>query len=110
VDNSAPHYEYPFAGGRKAPPEVQAAVERFRLLPESEKEKLPLLYWLLGEGTPPYKMSRIDSKYTVLSPVAGQNCANCIFTYLQPKRNVYICSQIAGTILPEAWCRLWRPF
>lgn len=102
------HHEqrYPEAGD-KAQPEVRQAVERFRRLPMAEREDKPLLYWLLGEGTPAFKMSKADSAYQE-SPKNGQKCSNCEFAYKKVVRNQYICSQIAGDILPQAWCRLWK--
>jgi len=68
----------------------------------------PLLYVLLGGGTPAYKMSKRDSDYG--NPkVAGQSCSNCTFAFQHVTTSDYICSQIAGTIRPILWCRLWRP-
>jgi len=92
----------------KPQPEVEAAIKRFRALPEEQKAKTPLLYWLLGAGTPPYKMSKEDSKYSDISPHADRVCANCEFQYIKTANGHYICSQISGRIRPEGWCKLWK--
>ena len=101
-----PMYKYPRAGGPRAQPEVRAAIARFKRLPESQKRCQPLLYWLLGAGTPPYKMGKAESAY-VQQAVGRENCANCIFAYQNVTTKRFICSQIEGDILPQAWCRLW---
>lgn len=102
-------YEYPRAAGPKAQPEVQEAVERYREeVSEEEKERRPLLYWLLGSGTPPYKMGKEESEY-VDETSQAQKCANCRFAYqkvIDSKR--FICSQIDGFIKPAGTCKLWR--
>ena len=95
--------------GKNAPPEVQEAVERWRALPEEERRNKPLLYWLLGSGTPDYKMSPEESDYTDRSEVEGQTCDNCEFAYLKIANKKFICSQISGHIQPKGWCRLWKP-
>lgn len=94
--------------GTKAQPEVRQAVERWKKLPEKEKEKKPLLYWILGSGTPPYKMSMSEAQYTTNSEVSGQTCGNCEFAYLKISNKKFICSQIRGRIQPSGWCRLWK--
>lgn len=101
--------EYPDAGIRgKAQPEVVEAVERFRSLPARVRAKLPLLYWLLGAGTPPYKMTREDSDYGAPPPqAAGHVCGNCRFAYARVLTGDVICSQIEGRVGWAAWCRLW---
>ena len=95
--------------GKNAQPEVQQAVERWKELPEEERAKTPLLYWVLGSGTPPYKMSAGESQYTDNSTVEGQTCGNCEFAYLKIANKKFICSQIRGRIQPAGWCRLWKP-
>lgn len=99
---------YPEAG-KDAPEPVQKVVEEFRSLSDEERAKRPLLYHILGAGTPDYKMSQEDSDYTDKSEVEGQTCENCQFAYLSVARDKYICSQIAGYIEPAGWCRLWVP-
>jgi hypothetical protein len=99
-------YDYEAAGSR-AQPEVQQAIERFRKLPLVERKRHPLLYWLLGESTPAFKMSKEDSNYQPV-PQGKQRCDNCEFAYKKVVRNQFICSQIEGDIEPKAWCRLWR--
>jgi len=100
-------YRYPDAG-ENAQPEVKKAVKRFRELPLAERQSQPLLYWLLGEGTPDFKMSKLDAAYQS-EPRGKQKCANCEFAYKKVVRDQFICSQIEGDIASQAWCRLWRP-
>lgn len=98
---------YPQAG-LHAPPEVQAAIARFRDLPDAERAATPLLYWLLGDATQPFKMSKPDSTYLEESAVQGQYCKNCAFAYYRVNDGMFICSQIRGKIGENAWCRLWQ--
>lgn len=90
-----------------APAEVKAAIERFMRKPKAFRDNKPLLYFILGSGTPPYKMSKKDSLYADKS-INKQNCGNCIFTYIKHVENKPICSQIRGTIKLAGWCKLWQ--
>jgi hypothetical protein len=103
-------FQYPEAGLR-AQPEVKAAIRRWRhSVGQGIKQDMPLLYWLLGSGTPPYKMSKRDSHYGPPPHyVSRQRCDNCTFAYVGVTTERFICSQIEGTIEPKLWCRLWRP-
>lgn len=94
--------------GENAQPEVQQAIQRWKELPETQRLETPLLYWLLGSGTPEYKMDRGEAKYVEESEVEGQNCKNCHFAYLHLANKRFICSQMTGPIKPQAWCRLWE--
>ena len=67
----------------------------------------PLLYALLGSGTPPYKMSPGDAQYGT-PPVRAQTCGNCVRAFQHVTSKAYICDQIRGPIEPGAWCRLWK--
>jgi hypothetical protein len=98
---------YPDAGVN-APEPIKQLIDRFRALPEDERDNKPLLYWLLGSGTPHYKMSKYDSKYTGHSQVEDETCENCQFIYYGLARKRFICSQISGPIEKEGWCRLWK--
>jgi hypothetical protein len=98
-------YLYPKAGVN-ANPYVKKAIRQFRMLPNDVKENKPLLYWLLGSGTPPYKMSKKDSQYQG-KPYRGQNCANCRFTFMRLVNKELICSQIEGNVKLDHWCKLW---
>lgn len=100
-------YEYPGAGGPDAHPGVREAVQQFRGLPESEREDDVLLYWLLGSGTPPYKMSQADADYTDEAS-GNQTCANCEYLYEEYTSGRLICSQIRGEVSADGWCRLWE--
>ena len=102
-------YTYPGAG-KKAPRMVRMAVSAFRRLPLSTKRNVPLLWWLLPEGTPPYKMSAQDAAYQDV-PRGDERCDNCRSAYEHITSGTWICDQMAGVIEPQAWCRLWRgPF
>jgi High potential iron-sulfur protein len=94
--------------GENAPDEVKAAIQRWRNLSNAERGDKPLLYWLLGSGTPPYKMSPQEAKYTNPSEVEGQMCHNCEFAYLKIANKKFICSQISSHIQPKGWCKLWK--
>jgi len=97
--------DYPKAG-ENAPEEVKEVINE--KLEEGLPDDLPLLYAILGSGTPPYKMSKNDSSYT--DEAQGKDkCSNCEFAYKKVVRDRYICSQIRGPIKPEGWCRLWTP-
>lgn len=102
--------------GKNAQPEVKQAIKRF------EKERSPddiLLYWLLGEGTPAFKMEKEDADYKA-EPQEGQRCGNCEFAYskLYREKSIrgkypafgprYICSQVRGPIKKDHWCRFWK--
>jgi hypothetical protein len=85
---------------------VKKAIQEFRRLPNDVKEQKPLLYWLLGSGTPPYKMTKKGSNY-IGKPYRGQKCGNCRFTFQRYVNDELICSQIQGNIELDHWCRLW---
>lgn len=95
--------------GNNAQPEVRQAIARFK----KEGKSGVLLYWLLGSGTPPYKMGKGDAKYT--DKANGKDkCVNCEFAYSKSYREAknlksrHICSQISGPIALEGWCRLYK--
>lgn len=91
-------------------PSVQTEIEKFDALSDEEKANKPLLYHLLGQGTPAFKMDKKDAEYVDKSTVKDQACANCRFAYKKVvEDDRFICSQIRGTIRPEGWCRLWKP-
>jgi len=99
-------FEYPEAL-EQAPDDVKRAIEAFHAMSDAEKENTPLLYYLLGQGTPAFKMSKEDSHYINRSS-NKQKCGNCEFAYQKVVNEKFICSQIEGEIQPEAWCRLWE--
>lgn len=94
--------------GKNAPEEVQQAVERWRSLSDEEKAAKPLLYWLLGSGTPDYKMSKREAGYVDNSEDPASKCGNCEFQYLKTSNKHFICSQISGEITPNGHCKLWK--
>lgn len=91
----------------KAHPAVQEAIAEFHKLPNAVKQKTPLLYYILGTGTPPYKMTHKDSEYTDKSDNSDTVCGNCEFSYQKVINKKFICSQIRGHIQPEGWCNQW---
>ena len=99
------------SAGRRAPREVQKAIERYRRLPEAQRAQKPLLYWLLGDGTPPYKFRKEEVQYGAPPPqVAGrQNCGNCVHAYVHLTSSTPICDLMRGVIAPQAWCNRWAP-
>ncbi len=100
-------YEYPSAG-KNAQPEVKKAIERFRRLPDDEKEGQVLLWWLTGgQSTQAFKMTKRDAGY-VDHPVEGAQCSLCKFAYYSMYEKKYICSQIVGEIFPNAVCQLFE--
>ncbi len=90
----------------KAPKETKKVIEAFQNESKELRDKKPLLYYILGSGTPPYKMSKKESRY-VDKASGKQNCGNCIFTFQNTVNKTYICSQIRGTIKLAGWCKLW---
>lgn len=101
------NFEYKKAR-KKAPQSVQQRIEEYDNLSKEDKAKIPLLYWILGTGTPPYKMSKEDSHYIDESTDVSETCGNCKFLYHQPLRNSYICSKIRGNVAVEGWCKFWK--
>ena len=91
----------------RAPQETKRAIEKFMSLPANVRANKPLLYYVLGSGTPSYKMSKRDSKYVDVAK-GREKCSNCIFTYIKYVDNTPICSQIRGTIALGGWCKLWK--
>lgn len=89
------------------PQGAPAFVPAVRLLQRGLPNDTPLLYALLGSGTPPYKMSPADAHYASRSLQPGQTCGNCRHAYQHVTSKVFICDQIRGAIQPTAWCRLW---
>ena len=93
--------------GKNASPAVQQAIAEFHKLPDDVKKNTPLLYYILGSGTPPYKMKQEDSEYTDKSSDSSTTCANCEFSYQKVISKKYICSQIRDEIQPAGWCNQW---
>jgi hypothetical protein len=91
----------------KAPAETKKVIEAFQNEPASLRAEKPLLYYVLGSGTPPYKMSKKESRYVDVAK-GNKKCSNCIFTYIKYVDNKPICSQIRGTIKLDGWCKLWK--
>jgi hypothetical protein len=102
------NFEYPNAGKSNAAREVQEAVQRFREeVSESTKRETPLIYWLLGTGTPEYKMSKEDAGYKQ-EPEGTMVCSNCQYWYVGSDGEG-VCSKVRGQVWESHWCRLWAP-
>lgn len=94
--------------GRGAPAGVRAAIRVWRRLSLAKRSRGALLWWLLGpDGTPPFKMPQLQAAYQP-RPKDRQKCANCDSMYRHVPTGTYICDQIRGAVVLEAWCRLWR--
>lgn len=105
--NKKEQYNYPNAGNNAPWPVVLAIKYYLSKIPESVKKTKPLLYWLLGSGTPEYKMSPEDAHYQKAE--GDQRCGNCEFAYSKIARpHIKICSQIRGQIDESYWCKLWQ--
>lgn len=94
--------------GHESPNGVKKAIEEWNKESNELKENTPLLYWLLGSGTPEYKMPKDLAKYESKSEISEQMCSNCEYIYLKIANKKYICSQIRGEISPKGWCKLWK--
>lgn len=100
-------YLYPEAGSG-ASSGVLRDLEELRKLPVEERGQSPAWVHLLGpEGTPPYKMTKLEVAYTDESPYQ-QNCANCIRSYTHNTTGVSICDWMRGVVDPKGWCRVWK--
>lgn len=95
---------------KNAPPGVANRLLEFANLPEEEREDTTLLYYILGTGTPAYKMSQELSEYDPEGGSAEQNCGNCEYMYLKLKTGQYICSHIRGEVHFKGWCKLWKGY
>mgnify|MGYP000108347594 CR=1 FL=1 len=99
---------YPDAPADDAPEGVREAVEVWREeVPDAVKYEVPLLYWLLGAGTPDYKMPKDAAGY-VDHPVDGMRCDNCEYYYEAPDGSA-VCSQVRGDVEADHYCDLWEP-
>lgn len=94
---------------RIGPTLVQGFARFYRRVPSEvfEKSQVPLLYSLLGSGTPPLKMSHEDAAYQG-HPVGQQRCEHCSSSYKNVSTGDLICSQIEGEIEVDGWCRLFN--
>ena len=86
---------------------MREALKRWKDLPRDEKLSTPLWSWLLGDGTPVYKLPGAALEYTSKSEFAARTCGNCRFAYQKVATGKYICSVIRGPIAPAGWCQMW---
>jgi len=92
---------------KKSKPEINKLVDEFNAMPEEQKNKEVLLWWMLGKTTQHFKMDRDVAEYADESKVKDQYCNNCPFMYTQYATGKHICSKIKGEIKPMGWCKLW---
>lgn len=111
--------------GKFAPREVSAFIERFRKAPEAKRGEKPLLYAILGDGTPAYKFAKAEVKYVAdtteskegeggdepgaMAYARGLTCSNCNSIYLHVPTDTLICDRVRGAITREGWCNRWNP-
>ena len=100
-------FDFPFSGAR-SPQGVKLAIRAYRRLPLAVRQRLPLLWYLLPEGTPPYKFTKAEAAYQPV-PKGRQQCDNCRSAYRHVVTGYLICDQMRGIITASAWCRVWRP-
>jgi hypothetical protein len=67
---------------------------------------VPLLYRILGDGTPPYKFSKAEVERSK-SPVEGRSCANCMRWYMHVASSTGICDYVNGVWAAQEWCEHW---
>lgn len=106
LQNEVSPHSYPEAG-QNASEYIKKSISEFHQLPDEVKATTPLLYYILGSGTPPYKMTQEDTEYTNEPLNTTQTCANCEFAYQKVITGKYICSQIRDEIKPQGWCNQW---
>jgi len=107
-DKSRGPYLYSGTEKTNVPKEIKDAIKKYRELPEEKRKETPLLYWLLGDdGTPPYKMTKLEAAYTDKSPYK-QNCGNCARAYQNVTTGVHICDWMRGEIKLAGWCNVWH--
>ncbi len=90
-----------------APEETRKMIERYMAQPKEYRGKHPLLYFILGSGTQPYKMSKTGAEYRGESE-SRHECGNCVYAFQKVKAKRFICSQIQGDIKLNGICKLWR--
>jgi hypothetical protein len=90
----------------RSPKWIRIAFSIFLRLPNKLVLNTPFLYFVLGQGTPAFKMEQNTADYG-LSQVHGQSCGNCIYSYTNNVEEKNICSQIRGQIHGRMWCKLW---
>ena len=110
--------------GKFAPKDVQAFIERFRKAPEAKRGEKPLLYVILGDGTPAYKFSPIEVKYAedtteleegkggdepgAMAYARGLTCSNCNSLYSHVTTDTLICDRVRGVVKRTGWCNRWN--
>lgn len=90
----------------RSPKWIRVSFKVFLQLPDRFVLNTPFLYFVLGQGTPAFKMEKNTADYG-LSKVNGQSCGNCIYSYKNIVEEKNICSQVRGEIHARKWCKLW---
>lgn len=85
---------------------IRIAFKSYLAMPNKFVMNTPFLYFILGNGTQPYKVDKDTVEYG-LSKESGQKCGNCIFSYKNIVEDKNICSNVRGVIHSKEWCRLW---
>jgi hypothetical protein len=95
---------------KNAPKWIKTAWDEYVKMGDEYMKKYPFLWFVLGDGkgTPPYKMTKKDSKYKDPTPYPNVFCGNCKFYYVQPLRKAGICSWVRGNVDYDAWCKFWK--
>lgn len=94
----------PYQDAYNAAPEATKAAILDAL--QDVDDDTPLLYAVLGSGTPPFKMPKEAADYRD-EPDGGERCANCEFFYVGADGDA-ICAKVRGGVRGAHWCRLWQ--
>lgn len=95
---------------KDAPEWIKMAYQEYRMKGEDYMSKNPFLWFVLGDGkgTPPFKMTKKQSKYIDPTPYPNLRCDNCRYYYVQPLRKIAVCSWIRGNVDAGAFCKFWK--
>ena len=88
-------------------------INEYRDLSEEEKEKQPLLWWLLKKSTAYYKFRKEVADYIDKSQNPDTICGNCTRLYEHITSRTYICDWVGfddkgnDNIAFDGWCKYW---
>jgi hypothetical protein len=100
-----------YEGALKNSPEwIKKAYKEYEKMGQEYMDKTPFLWFVLGDkkGTPPYKMTKKQSKYIDPTPYPNLRCDNCRYYYYQPLRKLGVCSWVRGDVDRDAFCKFWK--
>jgi hypothetical protein len=99
-------------------------IDAWRQRSLEERKSRPLLYAILGDGTPLFKFDPEDIAYTEATEglregfgkdgpdttgyKLGQACGNCRSLFIHKTSGVRICDQMKVTVREKAWCNRWE--